>query len=1496
MSKAGEAVYEGVLSRGNVSPRAMESMVNVVLLGKTRDEDSTTDSSSDEKSDVKSKQLSGDPFSMMAKGEFVPPRHNPQVWAATMEQSTRLGRCIRTYARNTVGLGWFIEPVQKVGPETPKELRKKVEEQTMKLQRLFDRPNDLMPTTQLFFMMKMDEEAIGNGYLEIVRDNAGKIAKIFHVPGVSMRVRVREGADGEQLIGGFVQVRGNEKRYFKEFGDKNVMTFDKGEYYKGKKPLSARQRATEILHFKLYSPTSTWYGSPRYLSAAPAISGNRLAALRNVNFFENDAPQPIDTPVLTPSGWRTMGDLVPGDKVIGSDGKPHTILGVYEQGIQPVYRVKFMGDASTECTLDHVWTVSNQYDRQCGVMRKMTLQQLLDDGLHYEGGTAKWAVPLSQPVEYAPSEKPLPVDPYLMGLLLGDGSFRVGDKGSITLASSSEDIEVMETVLADVAPEGTEVALRRRSGHGFPGSRAGHGEFRFPNVDRKQGSVYPNPLKKAVRELGLLNVRGEDKFIPSSYLKASIDERVYLLQGLIDADGCVSDTTVRYVTNSVQLAHDVQTLVGSLGGMATVRKVKSRSTYQVTISKKLPDWIVPARLPRKVENYNKRRVLQRVRTLLGAEFSRNVETRCIKVDVSDSLYVTEDFIVTHNTPRMAVLVSGGTLTPESVQSIEDFFKAKVQGVSKAHSVCVIQAEQRQVGFQQQGRGPRLDLKPLTVGVTEDASFETYRKSNDEEIREAFGLAPVFFTTESVNKACVSGSTVVLLADGSKKTIKELVDEYGDDGEFPVYGFCKSGGEVGVAKGRAPRVTKTAKVFEVVAEGDEIILEATDDHEVLLENEAYAFVRDLLPGDLLMRYSVTDGEVGRCEPYKVKCVRFTGRTEEVYDLTSDVYHNFLVGSGMVVHNSSQVCVTGDTRIPLLDSNCLTIQELAEKYKDDPEACFPVFSVDEEGNTVVGWGYHPRKTKKARVFDVVLDNGMAIRATSDHPFMLRNGEYREVKDLTPGLSLMPWYVRMPFNQNMSPNAPSYGYWDVYNPATDKYEMMHNMVARSRGDDLSGDVIVHHEDGDPLNNHPENLSTVDRIWHCRHHKSGIAQFSGDDHSRYKDISFERVCQEASSCAGRNDLLKALGIGTSALTRILTENGYSYDTFSKKFMLPRGRPPKGLRHSRFRKDATFESLVRVASSCFYRRDLVRATGYSQNLIYRLLREEGYSYGDFRKKFMASSRKEAVESKINHRVVAVRYAGEEDVYDISVHDFHNFATASGVVISNSREITNEQELEPDRLEKEYIINQTIVPDVLGEEPLVRFRFERMKLTDPLDTARMDQTYAGLGALTPNELRSSIGKPPYPKDYKFADKPMQIATAEMSMQLAEAIIGEFKTQIEHQTKQAQAQQQASGMGGMVGGAPEGEMPEGEEEAPEGEEIEGWSDDASTDESSPLSDESTEVDSDVRRVHEALGLGKNGFSAAKAQSVQTLLGMATDMMSEARRASIPTGLPVSLKEE
>lgn len=277
-----------------VGKEDMEELVKVILLGKEDDEDSSTESaststSSDEEA-VKSKQLKDDVFQQMASGEFIPPKFNPTVWAQALEQSTRLARCVRSFSRNTVGLGWHIEPIHPATEETTDEEKEVAKAQTEMLRDLFMYPNSEIPTSEIFYLMNVDKEATGNGYIEIVRDGAGQIVKMFHAPAVSVRKRIMKKEGGTKEVYGYVQIRGNQKRYFKEFGDRKAMDAVTGKWHEGKdEALEVSKRASEILHFKIYDPTSSYYGAPKFVPCATAIAGNRMAAVRNVSFFENDA-------------------------------------------------------------------------------------------------------------------------------------------------------------------------------------------------------------------------------------------------------------------------------------------------------------------------------------------------------------------------------------------------------------------------------------------------------------------------------------------------------------------------------------------------------------------------------------------------------------------------------------------------------------------------------------------------------------------------------------------------------------------------------------------------------------------------------------------------------------------------------------------------------------------------------------------------------------------------------------------------------------------------------------------------------------------------------------------------------------------------------------------------------------------------------------------------------------------------------------------------------
>ncbi len=423
-------------------------------------------------------------------------------------------------------------------------------------------------------------------------------------------------------------------------------------------------------------PLKAFVGNSWLTAVVRDIMSDQAMNAHKLKYFENAAPQPLDAKILTPAGWTTMGDVGVGDRVVGSDGQSHYVTGVYPQGVQDIYRVTFSDGAVAECTLDHVWRVSNNYDRQRGVSRTMSLADLIADGFHYESGPAKWAVPMPDPIDYDTVED-LPLDPYLFGLLLGDGSFRSNGRGSggITLASAIGDADETEQTIAPMLPTG--VSITRRD-------RGGWSEFYF----KGRGGPAPNPFTGIIKSLGLYDVIGGDKFIPDVYLHSSVKDRVGLLQGLIDSDGHIGVTgTVRFTTTSRQLADGLAELVGSLGGVTTVNPNKGRTTLTVLV-RQLPDWIVPVRLLRKADRYRPSAAL-RLRTMVSAERVRSAESQCIRVESSDHLYITDGFILTHNTPNLLIKLQQ-TLNTEQKQSLQSALEQRHTGLQNAWKTMVLE--------------------------------------------------------------------------------------------------------------------------------------------------------------------------------------------------------------------------------------------------------------------------------------------------------------------------------------------------------------------------------------------------------------------------------------------------------------------------------------------------------------------------------------------------------------------------------------------------------------------------------------------------------------------------------------------------------------------------------------------------------------------------------------------------------------------------------------
>lgn len=85
--------------------------------------------------------------------------------------------------------------------------------------------------------------------------------------------------------------------------------------------------------------------------------------------------QPLDSKILTPDGWKLMGEMKVGDYVIGRDGKPYMVSGVFPQGIRPIYKVTFVNGAYCECDIEHLWTVYKKYKNK---PKTYTLKQILE--------------------------------------------------------------------------------------------------------------------------------------------------------------------------------------------------------------------------------------------------------------------------------------------------------------------------------------------------------------------------------------------------------------------------------------------------------------------------------------------------------------------------------------------------------------------------------------------------------------------------------------------------------------------------------------------------------------------------------------------------------------------------------------------------------------------------------------------------------------------------------------------------------------------------------------------------------------------------------------------------------------------------------------------------------------------------------------------------------------------------------------------------------------
>jgi phosphate starvation-inducible PhoH-like protein len=385
--------------------------------------------------------------------------------------------------------------------------------------------------------------------------------------------------------------------------------------------------------------------------------------------FMRGRAQPMFCDVLTPDGFRPIGELRVGDLVIGSNGLPTPVIGVYPRGRREVFRVRAQDGASTLCCAEHLWRVFTPEDRRRGKPgRVVETAQMI--GRLRRAHQRRYELPmLSAPVEFPAQD--VPMSPYALGLLLGDGSF----SSRATPTFSTADPELAAALEREL--DGIEVKPVGGANHLL---RHIHGQ--------RGGVAVANPVMAVMRELGLAGTKSHTKFIPDIYLYNEPTVRLELLQGLLDSDGgpvTQRDRTCRiqYTTCSPRLCDGMLFLVRSLGGVAywrcrpalgrqpgraNGRPVHHRSDAFV-MDIRLPAGIEPFRLQRKREIYNRYGGGRPMRHIEEIRSEGWVDTVCIQVAAEDSLYVTEDFLVTHNSlnDSFVILDEAQNTSPEQMK-------------------------------------------------------------------------------------------------------------------------------------------------------------------------------------------------------------------------------------------------------------------------------------------------------------------------------------------------------------------------------------------------------------------------------------------------------------------------------------------------------------------------------------------------------------------------------------------------------------------------------------------------------------------------------------------------------------------------------------------------------------------------------------------------------------------------------------------------------------
>ena len=351
----------------------------------------------------------------------------------------------------------------------------------------------------------------------------------------------------------------------------------------------------------------------------------------------------LETDMPTPNGFKKLIDLKEGDQLFDENGNICNITKLHPIDLQPEsYQITFDDGSIVKACADHLWLTWTRESRlknekgEAGVPEVRSTKEVLNS-LRVGGKQmiTNHSIKNCKPLQY--KKNVLPINPYVLGSWLGDGT---SNSGQITTMD--------QDILAEINKEGYSTNL-------IPSSVRDNNKacnYRIGDLLKRKHGLIGN-LSKELAEYNLI----KNKHIPKEYLIASYEDRLALLQGLLDTDGsCGIDGKVEFCTVIEELAYSVCDLVRSFGIKTKVKRNKSflkgvqkKDRYRITFSTKLPVF----RLNRKLANLRlEKNQLSRTehRFITDIKLIDPIPMRCITVDSQSHLFlITKNYIPTHNT-------------------------------------------------------------------------------------------------------------------------------------------------------------------------------------------------------------------------------------------------------------------------------------------------------------------------------------------------------------------------------------------------------------------------------------------------------------------------------------------------------------------------------------------------------------------------------------------------------------------------------------------------------------------------------------------------------------------------------------------------------------------------------------------------------------------------------------------------------------------------------